>query len=98
MKRAPLHHISSDEQIDRWLSGESLHRSVPGLEGGECCPDFSCCKPELKQPEEIRRAFVGANAADRHKFLKMFLSALIQHAFPEAAEKIRVLGMQAAEN
>jgi hypothetical protein len=96
--RAKTHDISSDEQLNRWVSGESLHRSVRGFEDGECCPDFSCCKPELKQPEEIRRAFARAGDDDRHKFLGMFLSAAIQHAFPQDADKVRVVGTNTTEN
>lgn len=40
-------------QLDEWVKGNPIHNSVDD----ECCPDFSCCKPNLLQPEEIRKTF-----------------------------------------
>ena len=38
------------EQLTAWVNGISVHNHVDG----ECCPDFSCCHPELKTPEAKR--------------------------------------------
>ena len=80
--------ISCDEQLRRWVDGESVHRlfTVKRLkcdDDGECCPDFSCCKPELMQPIEVRKAFAVANDEDRHGMLMMFLGAMLKCASQE---------------
>jgi hypothetical protein len=72
--------ISCEEQLRRWVDGESVHRMIEGEEDGECCPDFSCCKPELLQPVEVRKAFAAADDERRYEFLGAFLGAAIQCA------------------
>ena len=73
--------IGFDEQLRRWVAGESVHRDVPGVQGGECTPDFSCCKPDLQQPLEVRQAFAAADDRGRRPWLMTFLGALIaKHA------------------
>jgi len=69
--------MTSEEQLTRWVAGESVHLGTPGGEDGECCPDFSCCRPELKQPEDVRRAFAAASNDKREHFLSVFLAAAI---------------------
>jgi len=41
----------------------------------ECCPDFSCCQPELLADEKTRRAFAEADDETRMSMLGMFLGA-----------------------
>ena len=66
------------EQLEKWVAGESIHNN----ERDECCPDFSCCDPELLAPREIREKVLAAyNAKDQstmHAILGMFLTALIK--------------------
>lgn len=45
--------MTSEEQLDRWVAGESVHNE----EWNECCPDFSCCRPELLWPRAKREFF-----------------------------------------
>jgi hypothetical protein len=73
---------SHEEQLDRWVAGESLHSDHRGL-GEECCPDFSCCKPQLQQPYEVRRAFHAATEQQRMKFLMAFLGGFLANAMPD---------------
>lgn len=40
-------------QLKQWVDGNSIHNKIDD----ECCPDFSCCIPQLKQPKEIRETF-----------------------------------------
>jgi hypothetical protein len=68
--------ITHQEQLDRWVAGESIHR-ISGVTGGECTPDFSCCKPELLADEPTRQAFAAASESERFKFLGAFLGAAI---------------------
>ena len=48
--------MTSKEQLDEWVKGNSIHNK----ERDECCPDFSCCTPELLAPEEKRKEFAKA--------------------------------------
>jgi len=83
--------ISSEEQLKRWVAGESVHRIIPNISGGECCPDFSCCKPELLAEEDVRKAFAAASEKERYKFLGHFLGAAIAaHSY----EKVHIAGQE----
>src|SRR5690606_24274492 len=73
-------YITNEEQLKRWVEGDSVHRLDEQLFGGECCPDFSCCKPALQAEEKVRRAFASASRDERMSFLGTFLSALIEYA------------------
>lgn len=42
--------LSLYKQLILWLFGKSIHNDVTD----ECCPDFSCCNPELKEPFKKR--------------------------------------------
>jgi len=64
-----------EEQTRRWVAGESVHNGV--RPDGECCPDFSCCRPELLQPVEVRRAFAAADERQQMKFLGHFLGCAL---------------------
>ena len=63
--------MTSDEQLAKWLKGNSIHNDTRG----ECCPDFSCCTPELLADEDVRKAFVNADEGTRMSMLGMFLGA-----------------------
>ena len=39
-------------QTEAWVNGFSYH----GTDTNECCPDFSCCRPELFQTDSNKRA------------------------------------------
>lgn len=66
------------EQVQRWVEGDAQHINAEG--GGQCCPDFSCCKPDLTQPLEVRQAFAAAPESDRMRFLGTFLGAAVAKA------------------
>lgn len=70
-----------EEQLDEWVEGRSKHRLIGSTY--ECCPDFSCCRPHLLQPPEVRRAFRAADERGRNKFLSAFLGGLISGAAPD---------------
>lgn len=63
-------------QLREWCEGRPYHNpySPDGAHGpertdGECCPDFSCCKPENIWSKERRYAFLAASGADRERML-----------------------------
>ncbi|MCK9567580.1 hypothetical protein M0R72_01360 [Candidatus Pacearchaeota archaeon] len=87
MSKVIREYISCDEQLRRWVDGESVHRLISSDEDSECCPDFSCCKPEFLQPVEVRQAFAAADDEKRHEFLMTFLGAAIQCAAQEGHKK-----------
>lgn len=70
--------ITPTEQLHEWVKGNSVHNGKP--DSGECCPDFSCCQPELLAPEAVRIAFRDANDEARLEMLGLFLSAGIGKA------------------
>jgi hypothetical protein len=46
--------MTPDEQLELWLAGNSVHNP----DTDECCPDFSCCVPELQMgPEERQKHY-----------------------------------------
>ena len=50
--------MTPEEQLEKWVAGESIHDH----ENDQCCPDFSCCRPDL-----------AAHIGDREIFQKYFL-------------------------
>lgn len=38
-------------QTLKWAMGQSYHNNIDD----ECCPDFSCCHPELFEKDETKR-------------------------------------------
>lgn len=60
------------EQLQKWLNGESVHME-------QCCPDFSCCRPELLANKDVRERYVKAETegdeSTRMEMLGMFLGA-----------------------
>ena len=79
--------MTSDEQLERWVAGDPQHNhDLP--DGGECCPDFSCCTPETLAPRETRVAFAKANSEERNGMLMMFLGAAIANHYGKPADEV----------
>lgn len=70
------------EQLENWVKGKSVHNIVDN----ECCPDFSCCKPNLLASQEVRDEFLKATNEDNekkvHAMLMQFLSKLLDDELP----------------
>jgi len=64
-------------QLSEWVKGNPIHNKEKDI----CCPDFSCCIPELLADEETRKRFSEAFLADDEKtymaFLFMFLNKML---------------------
>ena len=65
-------------QLQEWLAGRPWHNPwAPGAAQafpddrakGECCPDFSCCRPDMIWAEDRRIAFVTATDEAREGML-----------------------------
>ncbi len=81
--------MTSDEQLAAWVAGTPKHNGATRSEG-ECCPDFSCCHPELLAPEDERRRFASAAEPVRYSMLMTFLARAIAVMAPDA--KVHIAG------
>lgn len=80
------YNITIEQQLDEWVKGNPIHnhnrfvtlRGVQRpMDGGECCPDFSCCNPKLLWPKEVREEFKKAvDTNDDTTKQKLLMSAL----------------------
>ena len=98
--------MTSEEQLRLWVAGQSVHRDDvfidivdehdnvlkrERVEGGECCPDFSCCEPRCAWPIALRERFAKSSEDERLNMLFMSLSDLLKD------EPVYIAG-QSAEN
>ena len=65
--------MKAEGQLAEWLKGNPIHND----KRDECCPDFSCCQPELLVDQRTRQAFVDADEALRMSMLGIFLASAI---------------------
>ena len=99
--------MTPDEQLELWLKGESIHNherwydvvddkgiivSRKRMEGGECCPDFSCCNGGIMVDKEIREVFVAASKTRNEAVTMRMLMQFLAGAFPQA----HVAGLEAS--
>lgn len=78
--------MTSEEQVKKWVKGKSIHNT----ERDECCPDFSCCQPELLAPFEVREKFQDSGEEARFGMLAHFLGAAL------AGENVHIAGQGAS--
>jgi hypothetical protein len=68
------HYVTTnEEQLEEWVKGNPLHNYAQGL----CCPDFSCCSPDLLISESKRIAFSQAKDNVREAMLPSLLSSAL---------------------
>lgn len=65
--------VSPKDQLVHWVLGKSFHNTK-----GECCPDFSCCRPELRAPAEVRKQYVTTPRSKQEEMLVGFLGAMLK--------------------
>lgn len=88
--------MTPNEQLELWVDGHSVHNHDKWYEvvdadgktvgrekqeGGECCPDFSCCNPNLLWDRELRIRFRD-HPEHRDAMLLMSLASLTQNLDP----------------
>jgi hypothetical protein len=86
-------------QLEEWVAGRPWHNPYTKFgTGGECCPDFSCCKPDLLWDVALREEFAEAtrNGQDEkvHAMLMQSLGALLEHEGKR--DEVFVVGMDDA--
>jgi hypothetical protein len=75
-----------ERQLTEWVKGNPFHNDVDD----ECCPDFSCCRPELLAPEYERQAFANASEEKQMSFLMGYLGRAISTYEP--SKKVHIVG------
>lgn len=105
--------MTPDEQLAEWVKGNSIHNnnrwySVVDddgkvverrkMEGGECCPDFSCCMPSLQWTEDARRVFADADEKTRMSMLFNGLGMLINTQQTSDSGGVYLAGSIALDN
>ncbi len=83
--------MTPSEQLELWLKGESVHNN----EREECCPDFSCCRPELLADQDERQAFYDAHHRGDDDTKMAMLMGFLGKSFCD--KKIYVAGDAALE-
>lgn len=69
--------MTHDEQLAAWVDGDSQHGAG---KHEDCCPDFSCCQPELLAPLAERKTFAAGNESTRNAMLGTFLGRMLAAA------------------
>ena len=83
--------MDADEQVRKWVAGESVHAD-------QCCPDFSCCRPEFQAPQEERDRFGVAHFKGDEKTTFELLGVFLSRAMRIHSEKkIHIAGQSPLE-
>ncbi len=77
--------MTSEEQLNRWLDGYPIHNH----DIDECCPDFSCCQPQLLADKRTREIFCTSGDKVRQQLLILFLGKMIGF---ETDKKVYIAG------
>ena len=71
-------------QLAMWVEGTSHH----DCEHNECCPDFSCCRPELLAPREEREMFMAAFIAGHDRQVERMLAMFLGRSLAGCGKKL----------
>lgn len=82
-----------EEQLKLWVEGNSVHDK--DKEGEQCCPDFSCCRPELKAPKEERELFQQLYLAGKNDEYERMLMMFLGRGLPLLTNKKVYIAAQA---
>lgn len=86
---SPEESESIHHQLREWVAGNPTHNEVRN----ECCPDFSCCQPELLWPEEQRELFANADDRMREAMLLMSLGAALNLMSEDYRDGVYIAGL-----
>lgn len=79
---------SIDYQLDQWVKGKPVHNPIRD----ECCPDFSCCRPDLLMPEETRKQFAEAVKAGDKETAFSILGMAISGMAADLNKNVHIVG------
>jgi hypothetical protein len=69
-------------RLKLWVDGILIH-----IDGDDCLPDFSCCRPELLAPKEERELFVKLYFAGKHKEYEKMMMMFLGRAMSLLTDK-----------
>lgn len=73
---------AAEHQLTEWVEGRPWHNpwcpNGSDNNGGECCPDFSCCVPEMIWARKRREDFYTADQYGREMMMLGALSGLVR--------------------
>lgn len=75
-------------QLADWVEGRARCPNT----AGECCPDFSCCRPHLMWSKEDRVRFMRAGRKERSAMLGRALGALVEDVRRKGGPRVHVIG------
>ncbi len=78
------------EQLESWVSGNPQHDYIHN----QCCPDFSCCRPDLLAPIEVRELFLAAYKSDNERVIIRMCMEFLSRAFEE--QSIYIAGLDSS--
>lgn len=73
-------------QLKHWVNGKSIHNFVDG----ECCPDFSCCRPKMLMHIEDRKRFMKAYINGDRKTEMAILGMALSGLASETGKTVRI--------
>ena len=75
---------SIQHQVNEWVAGRPWHNTVRD----ECCPDFSCCRPDLIWPDEMRKEFAASDDQTQQEMCMCGLGLALTELSPEKSVHI----------
>ena len=81
------------DQINEWVKGNPMHNKVDD----ECCPDFSCCKPDLLVDSVTRNEYKKAWEAGHDGIVEAMLKKFLGNAIEKYTSKNVYIGGQTDE-
>ena len=86
--------MTSEEQLDLWVNGTPRHMGGKG--SGHCCPDFSCCRPDLLAPREVRELFAAATKSRNYQVTDRMMMEFLAKGFAQLGAKVHIAGLEAS--
>ena len=100
--------IEADRQLEEWVKGNSIHNPMNPItavvnddqvvvgyiqtEGGECCPDFSCCGNKIWPVEKRIRFAELHRSGNREATMLMLMGAMSDLASTVAEDGVYIAG------
>ena len=86
--------MTAEEQLGLWVNGTPRH--MGGKRRGQCCPDFSCCRPDLLAPREVRELFAAAWRSQNDTVIERMLMEFLGKGIAQLSKKVHIAGLEAS--
>lgn len=75
--------MTTERQLELWVEGQNIHNSKTD----DCCPDFSCCQPDMEWEVENKilfaEAYVNQDLELVKKLMVKSIEALARAEYPD---------------